>query len=178
VQAGDDEPSERLIRAQRLALRARDKAAILFPDETWREIEERIFIAGSREPRSNGQRKTLNKELMQARILTAQGSAVYLLPEVVDPAKQGEKHPDAVVDGFLMEFKTVTGKVERIGEHYRKAREKADSVFFKIDGATTLDEVRQKLAHIIDIKRYTNGLIIAYFTETGHLQFWDRNDLK
>jgi hypothetical protein len=157
---------------------ARARAASLFPEETWRELEERIFIAGGREPRSNGQRKTLKKELIQARILTAQGSVIYLLPEIVDPAKRGEKHPDAVVDGFLMEFKTVTGKVERIGEHYREAREKAEHVFFKIDGVMTLDEVRQTLAHIIAIKGYTNGLIIAYFTETGHLQFWDVNDLK
>jgi hypothetical protein len=174
MQSVNEEPSGQASRAQR----ARDKAASLFPLETWREIEERIFIACGREPRSNGQRKTLKKELIQARILSAQGSVVYLLPEIVDPAKQGEKHPDAVVDGFLTEFKTVTGKVERIGEHYREAREKAKHVFFKIDGAITLDEVRQKLAHIIDIKHYANGLIIAYFTETGHLQFWDVNDLK
>jgi hypothetical protein len=174
MQSVKDEPSEQASRAER----ARDKAASLFPLETWREIESGIFIAGSREPRSNGQRKTLKKELVQARILTAQGNVVYLLPEIVDPAKQGEKHPDAVVDGFLMEFKTITGKVERIGEYFEDSRKKASHVFYKIDCSLSKEAVMKHLEGIILKRDYHGGQVIAYFAETSKLYYWDVDDLK
>jgi hypothetical protein len=99
MQSVQDEPSEQASCAER----ARDKAASLFPNETWREIEPGIFIAAGREPRVKNQRQVIEKELAQARILTARGSAVYLLLEITDPARDGVKHPDAVVDGYLME---------------------------------------------------------------------------
>jgi hypothetical protein len=174
MQSVKDGPSEQASRAQR----ARDKAASLFPLETWREIEERIFIACSREPRSNGQRKTLKKELIQARILTAQGSAVYLLPEIVDPTKQGEKHPDAVVDGFLTEFKTITGKVERIGEYFEDSRKKADHIFYKIDSSLSKEAVMKHLEGIILKRGFYGGQVIAYFAESSKLYYWDVDDLK
>jgi hypothetical protein len=174
MQPPNDEPSQQAIRAQR----AWDKAVGLFPFETWREIEERIFIAHSREPCSNGQRKTLNKELIQARILTAQGSAVYLLPEIADPTKKGEKHPDAVVDGFLMEFKTITGKVERIGEYFEDSRKKADHIFYKIDCSLSKEAVMKHLEGIILKRGYCGGQVIAYFVETSKLYYWDVDDLK
>jgi hypothetical protein len=160
------------------AQRAHERAASLFPLEAWRELEERIFIAGGREPRSNGQRKTLKKELIQARLLTAAGSVVYLLPEIVDPAKRGEKHPDAVVDGFLMEFKTITGKVDRIGEYFEDSRKKADHIFYKIDSFLSKEAVMKHLEGIILKKGYSGGQVIAYFTETSKLYYWDVDDLK
>jgi hypothetical protein len=176
----DKQPAEQNAHAAQTARfnETREKAVRLFPLETWRELEERIFIACSREPRSNGQRKTLKKELIQTRILTAQGSVVYLLPEIVDPTKQGEKHPDAVVDGFLTEFKTITGKVDRIGEYFEDSRKKADHIFYKIDCSLSKEAVMKHLEGIILKRGYCGGQVIAYFAETSRLYYWDVDDLK
>jgi hypothetical protein len=173
MQSVNEEPSEQVSRDQR----ARDKAASLFPLETWREIEERIFIAYGREPKVKSQRDVLEKELVQARILTARGSTIYLLPETAGPDNLGVKHPDAVVDGYLMEFKTITGSINQVGHRFRDSRKKADQVFFKIDRALSPDEVRRTLARIVTQSGYTKGLIIVYFNETGHIQYWDIQDL-
>ena len=90
MQPAIDEPSQYATRAQN----AREKATSLFPQETWREIEARIFIAKNREPKGKNQQLVFEKELIQARILTALGSTVYFLPELAGPANLGVKHPD------------------------------------------------------------------------------------
>ncbi|GMO41745.1 MAG: hypothetical protein Pg6C_02760 [Treponemataceae bacterium] len=124
--------------------RAAAKAAALYPRETWREIEERIFIAASREPKSKNQEQVLNKELVQARILKLRGSCIYLLPEVISQESVGEKFPDAVVDGFLTEFKTVTGNLREIEKRFKESRKKAERVFFKVDSPLATDAVKRK----------------------------------
>jgi hypothetical protein len=102
---------------------AREKATILFPLEVWREIESYIFIAGSREPSGRYLKRKLRfRRTRQARILTAQGSAVYLLPEIAGPDNIGVKYPDAIVDGYLMEFKTITGRVNQVEHRFRESR--------------------------------------------------------
>ena len=160
------------------AQRAKAEAEHRYPFEIWRELEEGIFIAGSREPRSNNQEKILEKELAQARILAAQGSVIYLLPEIVDPDLSGVKHPDAVVNGFIMEFKTITGGIRQIEEHFRKSRLKAENVYFKIDSALTRREVARKLSGVIKEKGYQSGIIIAYFTDIQSLVYWNVTDLR
>jgi hypothetical protein len=160
------------------AQKAKEKAVSLYPLESWLEIEAHIFITESRQPVNKNQQRVLDKELVQARILTSRGSTVYLLPEVIDPARLGVKYPDAVVDGFIMEFKTITGSIREIEKRFKESRRKADQVFFKIDSPLVPNEVRRKLSQSIIQKGYPHGLIIAYFTETGHLQYWDVQDLK
>jgi hypothetical protein len=176
----DEQPSEQTTRALQTERRAkaRDKAVGLFPLETWRELEERIFIAAGREPRVKNQRQVLEKELVQARILTAQGSVVYLLPEITDPARDGVKHPDAVVDGYLMEFKTITGSINQVEHRFRESRKKADHVFFKIDSHLTLEAVLSKLIDRIRQSDYSGGMVVAHFTETGKTYFWNVDALK
>lgn len=161
-----------------VAQRTKERAEALYPLETWLQLEERIFTAASRQPRSKNQELVLEKELVQARVLTAQGSTVYLLPEVVDPAHIGIKYPDAVVDGYVMEFKTITGSVRQIEERFKESREKADRVFFKIDAPLTHHEVTRKLSGIITRKAYSGGVVIAYFTETSELFYWNVDDLR
>jgi hypothetical protein len=169
VQLFDEEPEPQAVKAQK----AWEKAVSLYPLETWREIEQRIFIASTRDPKSNNQKRNFEKELIQARILTVQGSTVYFLPE-----KGEDKHPDAVVDGFIIEFKTVTGNRNRIEEHFRSSRKKADTVFFKINSLLSKDEVIKKLEGTIIQGDYHGGRIIVYFTETGKLYYWNVDDLR
>jgi hypothetical protein len=104
----------------------------------------------------------------------AVGYTVYLLPE---KKEFNVKHPDALVDGTVMEFKTITGGIRQIGERFNEAREKAGSVFFKINSALSNREVARKLAGVIRTRGYTGGKVIAYFTETEEVCHWNVDSL-
>jgi hypothetical protein len=155
------------------ALRAATLSVSRFPQEQWIQIDTAIFLAHSRLSISSNQRDILKKEIAQARILTERGSSVYLIPE------KGEgKHPDAVVDGHIMEFKTITGNIGRIEEHYLAARAKARRVFFKIDSDLSRKDVLSRLIACIRKGNYTKGHIIAYFSHTGKIYLWEEDRLK
>jgi hypothetical protein len=158
------------------AQRTRDRAQERAPGERWIELkqEERIYLAASRWPRTKNQSEVFEKELIQARILTERGAVVYLLPEI---GPTGEKHPDAVVDGLVMEFKTITGKVRQVEQNLKTAREKAENVFLKIDSPLPRREVTRKLSGVIRAKGYTSGLLWVYFSETREINYWTVEDL-
>ena len=61
------------------AQNARELAFRLFPNEQWISIDQHIFMAASRAPRSDKQTEILDQELAQSRILAALGHTVYLL---------------------------------------------------------------------------------------------------
>jgi len=155
--------------------RTREKAEQLFPQESWYEIEKGIFLAQSRKPKNKNQEQILEKEIEQARILVQYGSTVYFLPE--EPHVNNEKHPDAIVDGEITEFKTIEGGIRKVEARFKEARMKADRVFLKIDSSLTKENVIRKLKEVIVSKSYCNGQIIVYFTENKHLYFWDVKDL-
>jgi hypothetical protein len=133
------------------AINAQETAFRLFPKEQWINIDRNIFMAASRAPRSCTQTEILGKELAQAHILANLGHAVYLLPEY-GPRKT--KHPDAVVDGLIMEFKTVSGNERKIKEKYKEARDKAENVFLQIDSSFSYRTVIRKLSGAIRGKGY------------------------
>jgi hypothetical protein len=150
-------------------------ANTLFPGEIWIEIAPSIHIATSRVPRSQDQAAIFEKELAQARILANFGHRVYLLPEK-GPRKV--KHPDALVDDLIMEFKTITGNIRKIKENYKNARKKADNVFLKIDAAFTPEQVLRTLIGTLRQKDYANGLIIAYFTGLKKIYYWNTGAIQ
>jgi hypothetical protein len=159
------------------AQNAREKASSLYPQETWREIEGHIFIAKNREPKGKHQQQILEKELIQARIITAQGSTVYLLPEIATPSNLGVKHPDAVVDGFIMEFKTISGSIYQVEHRFKESMKKAEGVFLKIDSPLSHTEVFRQIKLVCFQKNYQKGIIIVYFTNTADLHYWDIAEL-
>jgi hypothetical protein len=159
------------------ALDAFNKATELFPNETWEEVYKNVHLSASRKPKNKNQQGTLNKELLQAKILADLGHTVYLLPEIPDK-NSGKKHPDAVMDGIIIEFKNITGSIRQVEEHFKESREKAKSVFFKIDSALSRHEVTRKLAGVIRSKGYSDGRVIVYFTKTTEIFYWNVNDLK
>ena len=134
-----------------------------------------VFLAASRSPRSERQSEILEQELSQARILADMGHAVYLLPEF-GPRKT--KHPDAIVNGLIMEFKTVSGNERKIKEKYKEAREKADNVFMQIDHPFSQRTVVRKLSGAIRGKNYNYGLIWVYFKHTRKMVYWTVEGLK
>jgi hypothetical protein len=141
----------------------------------WIEIYPGIYLAARRMPKSGEQKKILAKEIDHARILAERGHTVYLLPE---HGPRGVKHPDAVVDGFVMEFKTVTGNVRKIAGNFKAARKKAVNVFIKIDSGFSQETVLEKLIGTVRRGAYKGGLVIAHFTATGKTYYWNIDDLK
>jgi hypothetical protein len=63
----------------------------------------------------------LEKELAQARILAALGHTIYLPPE---QGTRKTKHPDAIVDGLIMEFKTITGNIKEGSREFQGRQKK------------------------------------------------------
>ena len=157
--------------------KARQTAKGLYPYEKWELLENGIFIARSRMPRSAEQVKILEKELQQARILAERGSTIYLLPETAHSYEKRIKYPDAVVDDLVMEFKTITGSIRQIEQRYKEARAKTAHVFIKIDADLSLHDVRRKLAGCINRKKYTGGIILVYFSQIGELYQWSEAEL-
>ena len=132
-------------------------------------------MAATRAPRSNRQSEILDHELAQARILAGFGHTVFLLPEF-GPRKT--KHPDAIVDGLIMEFKTVSGNERKIKEKFKEAMQKADNVFLQIDPPFSSKTVARKLAGTIRGKSYNAGLIWVYFTHSEKMTYWTVEGLK
>jgi len=164
-----------VLQSETNAQKSRELAFQLFPNEQWIGIDQHIFMAASRAPRSNRQSEILDHELAQARILAALGHTVYLLPEF-GPRKT--KHPDAIVNGLIMEFKTVSGNERKIKEKFKEAREKAENVFLQIDPPFSHRTVARKLAGTIKAKNYHSGLIWVYFTHSGKMAYWTVEGLK
>jgi hypothetical protein len=159
------------------AEKARQKAASLYPNEKWEFLEQGIYIPKSRMPRSAEQINTLEKELRQARILVNRGNTVYLLPENPNPAIKKVKYPDAVVDGCIMEFKTIIGSIRQVEARYKEARAKANLIFILIDTDITKHDFARKLSGYIKMKGYTDGVIFAYFAQTDEFHKWTEKEL-
>jgi hypothetical protein len=162
---------------QENAHKASELAMTLYPHEKWELLEAGIFIAKSRMPRSAEQINVLEKELRQAKILVDRGSTVYLLPELPHPTEKHVKYPDAVVDGCIMEFKTITGSIRQVEERYKEARAKTENIFLKIDAPLSRHDVTRKLSGYIQRKGYTGGVILAYFTMSGEFYKWTEVEL-
>ena len=129
-------------------------------------------------PRSAEQINVLEKELRQARILVKHKSTVYLLPEADQPKIKKKKYPDAVVDGYITEFKTITGGIRQVERRYKKAKEKNPAcIFLLIDTDLTPDNVKWKLSGYIKRKRLVDGKIITYFTKSGEFHEWSEEEL-
>jgi hypothetical protein len=157
------------------ALKAKAFAEEKAPGEEWIEIDPGVYLAASRIPKSGEQIRTLEKEIDHARILAKGGHTVYLLPE---QGPRGMKHPDAIVDGFVFEFKTVTGNIRKAAENFKAARAKADNVFLKIMPDYSKEAVQSKLKGTIVNKGYHSGLIIVHFNASNKMYYWNVDDLK
>jgi len=150
----------------------------LYSHEKWETLEKGIFIAKSRMPRSAEQIKILEKELRHARILIGRGCTVYLLPENPQPDEKHIKYPDAVVDGHVMEFKTITGSLRQVEARYKEARVKAAYIFMIIDAQISRHEFTRKLSGYIKRKGFSGGVILVYFTQNSEFYQWTEEELS
>ena len=94
-------------------------ASALFPGEEWVAHGENIFIAKSRLSGGHKEQAKLYREIADVRILTDRGSVAYFLPEQSDGAEIGKKYADTVIDGAIVELKTVSGNRTTLGKSFK-----------------------------------------------------------
>lgn len=105
-------------------------------------------------------------------MLAEHGHIVYLLPEYSGVLN---KHPDALVDGVLTEFKRITGDVGMVSKRFRDAKKQGDDVFLNIDSVLPMPVVYSKLRGEVMFHRYAGCTIYVYLD--GTLYTWDTDKM-
>jgi hypothetical protein len=169
-------------------------ASLLFPHEEWINHGKNIFVAKSRLTGRHKEQAKLYREISDVRILTARGSVIFFLPENVD--KNAEKdgvahnmHADTVIDGVIVELKTVSGNRATLGKSFRRGYKQGrsllkkhsltgeHSVFLRLFTPFAIDSVRAKIAG--ELKNSTDkGCCICLFEASEELYFWTYDELR
>ena len=155
--------------------RTEDAAKRIFPHEKWVDAVsikfkyqsedldltigiENIKVARSRLTHRKNDEQILAKEINQGKILAEKGASVYLLPKLKSPDGKYIPGPDALVNGVLFEFKTVTGSIDRVESRFRESREQGQNVFIRVlNPDVSKQNVIQKMRNVINDPKYTGG---------------------
>jgi hypothetical protein len=170
-------------------------AAALFPGEEWVQKEPHIWIAKSRLGGGHKEQSKLYREISEVRLLTARGSVAYFLPERAKEENESEDefihnmHADTVIDGAVVELKTISGNRATLGKSFRRGYKQGrsllkkhgiiaqHSVFLRIYTPFSVDSVKAKLAG--ELKNSTDeGFCICFFEPTEELYFWPYAELR
>lgn len=165
-------------------------ASQLFPNEEWVQKGENIFVAKSRLSGSYRERAKLNREISDVRILTKRGSIAYFLPEKNGYKGTGIRRADLVLDGAIVELKTISGNRTTLGKAFKKGYKQGLSmlkshpeiiaehaVFLRLYTPFTVESVRAKLAG--EIKNSVDkGHCICYFEASEELFSWTYDELR
>jgi len=139
-------------------------------------IPENVKVAESRIPISADQRKVLRKELKQAEILAKLENSVFIIPEQIGYKIRPK---DAVVNGELFEFRTVTGNAKTFEWEFRDAKKKGDdvNVFLYVESRISRNETERRIKLVLDRHpEYTGRIVISWKGERPH--FEDTNRLR
>jgi hypothetical protein len=170
-------------------------ASTMFPFEEWIPHGENIFVAKSRLIGGHKEQAKLFREIADVRILTGRGSVAYFLPERTDnnKTKRNEQihsmHADTVIDGVVVEIKTVSGNRATLGKSFRRGYKQGTSllkkheitadhsVFLRIFTPFSVESIRAKIAG--ELKNYNDrGYCICYLEPTEEIYFWTYSELK
>ena len=170
-------------------------ASALFPFEEWIPHGKGIFVAKSRLTGGHKEQAKLYREIADVRILTGRGSVAYFLPERFDGGKIARNeephnmHADTVIDGVIVEIKTISGNRATLGKSFRRGYKQGrsllgkhgiiaeHSVFLRVFTPFSVDSVRAKIAG--ELKNSTDkGCCICYFEATEELYFWTYDELR
>jgi hypothetical protein len=165
-------------------------AAMLFPDETWVYKEPNIYIAQSRLIEEHREKDKWKREMTQVRILTGRGSVAVFLPEKKKNEETGRCCVDLVLDGTILEMKTVSGTIKTLGWEFKKGFKQGKamfegysdipehSVFIHIlSQHLTVEAVKAKIAG--ELKgRPDDGHFICLFETTRQLYTWTYEELR
>jgi len=163
-------------------------ASALFPAEQWVSTEANIWVAKSRLVEEKREPEKWEREMSQVRILTGRGSVAYFLPEKKNEGK-GKVYVDTVIDGEIVELKTVSGNRNTLGTAFEQGFKqgtavvqdypeiKTHSVFIRLLSDFTVGSVKAKIAG--ELKNRTDeGCFICYFEKTGELYTWTYGELR
>jgi len=143
-----------------------------FPNETWVETDNLklnhvsipkdatgILVAKSKLPINKQEELDFLKEVISATKLKKLGLSVTLIPRIKRPDDKGFlPGPDAIVNGLLFEFKTVTGKLNKVGRRFKYSRKQGDNVYIRIENEKhTKTGVVQYLVRLINNSKYKGG---------------------
>jgi hypothetical protein len=165
-------------------------ASALFSEEEWVARGENIFVAKSRLTGGHKEQAKLYREIADVRILTSRGSVAYFLPEQSDGKEIGKRYADTVINGTIVELKTISGNRTTLGKSFKRGYKQGRSVleshpgliaehdvFLRLFTPFSVESVRAKLAG--ELKNTTDkGCCICYFEATGELYSWDYNELR
>ena len=163
-------------------------ASGLFPDEEWINTEPNIFVAKSRMIVKYREWHKWEREMSQVRILISRGSAVYFLPEKKKEG-MGKVYVDSVIDGEIVELKTVAGNRNTLGTAFKQGFKqgvatvkehpeiKKHSVFIRLLSDFTVESVKGKVAGELK-NRPENGSFICYFEQARELHTWSYEELR
>jgi hypothetical protein len=169
-----------------------------FPNETWFRIDKLklnhvsipkdaagILVARSRLPINKQEEMDFLKEIISATILIKLGSSVTLIPRIKRPDGKGFlPGPDAIVNGSFFEFKTVTGKINKVGRRFAESRIQGNNVYIRVENPRhTKFGVLKELVRLIKDKNYNGGCKgnVVFTIGTGQEErtyFYRIKDLK
>jgi hypothetical protein len=178
-----------LLRCLKNARRTRQVARTLFPAEKWVKVEPHIWVAKSRLIERIKEKDKWNREMAQVRILTDRGSVAYFLPDMEIKGETGKMCADLVLDGTIMELKTVAGTRVTLGYQFRLGYKQGasllkicpgiqkHSVFIWLLSDLPVDSVRAKIAGELK-ERHDAGNFTCYFDIIGKLYTWSYDELR
>ena len=170
----------------------------MFPNETWVDADKikldhvvipenvaGIKIAKGKLPINKQEELDLLKEIKSAIVLKGTGASVTLIPRIRRPDGKGfVPGPDAIVNGSLFEFKTVTGRIRKVGRRFTDSRIQGENVYIRVENPKhTKAGVLRSLVRIINNKDYEGGYKgnIVFTVGSGHSEktyFFKIKDLK
>jgi hypothetical protein len=164
-------------------------AKALFPNEEWIPTETNIWVAKTRLSQKKREPEKWEKEMNQVRILTSRGSVAYFLPDIYKQGEIGSKSADLVLDGEVVEMKTISGGRATLGGKFKYGYKqgalslknciftKNHSVFIRLLSDLPVGSVKAQIAGVLKY-RYDKGRFICFFETTGELHIWTYDELR
>ena len=120
--------------------------------------KSRITPSKNHDSISDNDARTLAKEISQAKVLTDRGASVFILPKIKAADGRDIPGPDALVNGTLYEFKTITGGIDKVERRFRESREQGQNVFIRVlNPDISRQNVIRKMYNVVNDPKYTGG---------------------
>jgi len=168
-------------------------ASVLFPHEQWIPTEANIWVAKSRLIEKYREPEKWEREMSQVRILTGRGSVAYFLPESEKKKEPNKRYPDMVLDGTVLEIKSVSGTIKTLGLEFKRGYKQGrsllatnlpanypsqgHSVFIQLTSNMKIEVVKAKIAGELK-NRMDEGSFICFFEQSGELYSWTYTELR
>ena len=164
-------------------------ATTLFPDEEWIPTEPNIWVAKSRLSQEKREPEKWEKEMTQVRILTSRGSIAYFLPDKYVKGQIGSKTADLVLDGEVVEMKTISGGRTTLGGKFKYGYKqgatllkdckitKKHSVYIRLYSDIPIKSIKAKIAGELK-NSFDEGRFICFYEQTKELFIWTYEELR